>query len=116
MMRNRTRKSKTTSRTKVLSSPLPRLVPYNTLGSMLDEIKIGTLYSVRDSLCDDLDSGEKVDGCYRKLSEFLPMLASFYLPVLLVSDIDCFNEPYIFQVAIGGDGAFLGNLTSLVLG
>ena len=79
-MRNVTGKSKTT-RIKVLSSPLPRLVPYNKLAIMLNEIEIGTLYSVRSSLCDDLDDGEKVDGCYRKLNEFLPMLASFYLSV-----------------------------------
>ena len=107
MMRNVTGKSKTT-RIKVLSSPLPRLVPYNKLAIMLNEIEIGTLYSVRSSLCDDLDGGEKVDGCYRKLNEFLPMLASFYLSVLPASDIDWFNEPYTFQVAIGGDGAPFG--------
>jgi hypothetical protein len=95
-MRNPNGKSKTT-RIKVLSNPLPRLVPYNKLASMLNEIEIGTLYSVRDSLCDDLECGEKVDGCYRKLIEFLPRLALFHLSALPVSDIDWFNEPYTFS-------------------
>ena len=107
MMRNPNGRSKTT-RIRVLSSPLPRLVPYNKLASMLNEIEIGTLYSVRDSLCDDLEGGQKVDGCYRKLTEFLPRLALFYLSSLPASDIDWFNEPYTFQVAIGGDGAPFG--------
>ncbi|CAB4042923.1 Hypothetical predicted protein, partial [Paramuricea clavata] len=107
MMRNPNGKSKTT-RIKVLSNPLPRLLPYNKLASMLNEIEIGMLYSVRDTLCDDLECGEKVDGCYRKLIEFLPRLALFYLSALPASDIDWFNEPYTFQVAIGGDGAPFG--------
>ncbi|CAB4008553.1 Hypothetical predicted protein [Paramuricea clavata] len=65
MMRSPNGKSKTT-RIKVLSNPLPRLLPYNKLASMLNEIEIGTLYSVRDTLCDDLECGEKVGGCYKK--------------------------------------------------
>ena len=75
---------------------------------MFNEIDIGMLYSVRESLCDDLKGGEQVDGCYRKLTEFLPRLASSYLSVLPASDIDWFKEPYTFQVAIGGDGAPFG--------
>lgn len=105
MRKNSSSKTKTT-RIKVLSSPLPGLVPYNKLVSMLNEIEIGTLYSVRDSLCGDLESGEKVDRCYRTLIKFLPRLGSFYLSVLPATDIDdWFKEPYTFQVAICGDGA-----------
>lgn len=48
---------------------VPRLVPYNKLSLMLNEINVGTLYSVRDNLCHDLETGEQVEGCYRNLSE-----------------------------------------------
>ena len=48
------------SKSKVLSSPLPRLVPYNKLAYMLNEIEIGMLCSVCNSLCHDLEGGGKV--------------------------------------------------------
>ena len=108
MIRNPKSKSKTT-RIKVMSCPLH--IPYNKLSLMLNEINIGTLYNVRDNLCHDLETGEQVEGC-----EFLPRLASFYLSTLKVFDIDWFNEPHTFQVAIGGDASHLESLTSRVLG
>ena len=107
MISNPKSKSKTT-RIKVMSCPLPRLVPYNKLSLMLNEINVGTLYIFRDHLCHGLETGEKVEGCYRNLFEFLPRLASFYLSTLNVSDINWFNEAHTFQVAIGADGAPFG--------
>lgn len=101
------KKPKTTC-IKVMSCPLPRLVPYNKLIKFLNETDIGALYSVRESLCSDLEPEEQVDGCYRNLTECLIRIASFYLSTLKAEDLDWFGEPNTFQVAIGGDGAPFG--------
>ena len=74
----------------------------------LNEADIGTLYSVRESLCSDLEPEDQVDGCYRNLTESLLRLASFYLTTMKAEDIEWFGEPNTFQVAIGGDGAPFG--------
>lgn len=102
------KKNTKTTRIKVMSCPLPRLVPYNKLIKFLNEVDIGTLKSVRESFCSDLEPEDQVDGCYRNLSEFLVRLASFYLTTLKPEDVDWFGLPNTFQVAIGGDGAPFG--------
>ncbi|KAJ7358947.1 hypothetical protein OS493_020790 [Desmophyllum pertusum] len=91
-----------------MSCPLPRLVPYNKLIKFLNEADIGALYSVRESLCSDLEPEEQVDGCYRNLTECLIRIASFYLSTLKAEDREWFGEPNTFQVAIDGDGAPFG--------
>ena len=35
-------------------------------------IDIGSVGSVKDDFCQDLDENEKVNGCYRSLTQFLP--------------------------------------------
>lgn len=102
------KKKPKTTRIKVMLCPLPRLVPYNKLIKFLNETDIGALYSVRESLCSDLEPEEQVDGCYRNLTECLIRIASFYLSTLKAEDLDWFGEPNTFQVAIGGDGAPFG--------
>ena len=107
MTTNPKRKTKTT-RIQVMSCSLPRLVPYNKLIKFLNEVDIGTLKSVRESFCSDLEPEDQVHGCYRNLTECLVRLASFYLTTLKAEDFDWFGEPNTFQIAIGGDGAPFG--------
>ena len=110
MIRNPKSKSKTT-RIKVMLCPLPRLVPYNKLSLMLNEINVGALYSVRDHLCHDLETGEQVEGCYRNLSEFLPRLASFYLSTLKVSDIVCLLNHILSRLLLVGSSQIVQSIS-----
>ena len=47
-----------------MSCSLPRLLPYNKLITFLNEVDIGTLKSVREDFCSDLELEDQVDGCY----------------------------------------------------
>ena len=44
-------------------------------------IDIGWIENVKEDFCYDLNEDEKVEGCYRYLTQFLPFMASFYLKV-----------------------------------
>lgn len=103
MTTNPKKKTKTT-RIQVMSCSLLRLLPYNKLIKFLNEVDIGTLKSMRENFCSDLELGDQVDGCYRNLSEYLVRLACFYLTTLPPTDFDWFWQPNTFQVAIGGGG------------
>ena len=102
MVESNTNQSQKTSIT-VNSCRVPKIVPYNKLIRFIKRIDLGTLYSVRDVLCAQLEAKEKADGCYRDLTEHLVRLASFYLSTLTDEQIDWFGEPNTFQIAIGGD-------------
>ena len=45
----------------------------------IEELDMGDVISVRESLCHDLPVDQQVDGVYRNLEEFLLMLCKFYL-------------------------------------
>jgi len=97
---------KKASRIRVAGCPIPRLVPYHRLIDFINSINIGTLNSVRDTLCGDLKDNEKVNGVYRNLEELLVSLVTFYLNHDYV--ILNFDQPDTFHVALGGDGAPCG--------
>lgn len=69
---------------------------------------IGTLHSVREELCFDLNDADKVNGYFRNLKEFMPRLAEFYLKLYPNNEFDWFGKPFTFKVAIGGDGQPFG--------
>lgn len=66
--------------------PIPRPVPYDKLMRYIKSIPVGNIYSVHDTLCDDLDEDVNEDvnanGCYRSLKELLLSLAEFYYTYL----------------------------------
>ncbi|KXJ10774.1 hypothetical protein AC249_AIPGENE5510 [Exaiptasia diaphana] len=97
-------------RLKVSGCPIPKLVPYYRLMSFINDINIGTLHSVRENLCNDLDDKEKVDGAYRNLEEVLVNVCSFYLNNPNTYKLYNFtnDDTCTFYVAIGGDGAPCG--------
>lgn len=45
----------------------------------IKSIDLGTIFNVYETLCDGLDEGDKVYGCYRSLQEMVVKLAEFYL-------------------------------------
>ena len=47
--------------------------------SCVKSIDIGWIGNVREDFCYDFDEEDKVEGCYRSLTQFLPFMASFYL-------------------------------------
>ena len=101
------------SRIKIEGIPIPEIIPYKELISKINEINIGNLFSVRDTLCGDLPDELKVDGVYRNLEELLLSVAQFYLEVDSYRGEDdrlCWlgGEVGEFKVAIGGDGAPFG--------
>ena len=99
-------KWKKTTRIKISNCSIPALVPYYKLATFMEEINIGTLHSVQENLCGD--SGDKINGFFRDLKDYLPQLAEFYLKVYKEVDFNWFGKPFTFKVAIGGDGAPFG--------
>jgi hypothetical protein len=66
---------------------------------------------VKEDFCYGLDDYQKVEGCYRHLTDYLPLLANLYLKLAEVSgenllwfDDDINN----FHIVLGGDGAPFG--------
>jgi hypothetical protein len=94
-------------RIKVVNCPIPKLAPCKLM-SYIKSIDIGKLYSVRETLCEDLEDREKVNGCYRNLEELLLKLAQFYLCNDFHEILTFGALPYTFYVALGGDGAPFG--------
>ena len=101
-------KGKKFSCLKVANCRVPALLPYYKLVQFLDSVNIGTLHSVREELCFDLNDADKVNGYFRNLKEFMPRLAEFYLKLYPNNEFDWFGKPFTFKVAIGGDGAPFG--------
>lgn len=110
-MKNCKKNVKHRERIKIMSCKVPRLLPYNKMMEQVKSIDIGRLCSVREDFCYDLDEDEKVNGCYRHLTQFLPLLASFSLRIAQQSGEDLIwfhDEVNTFHVVLGGDGAPFG--------
>ena len=91
----------------VNSCPLPRLVPYNKLMPFIRSIDTGQMYSVRDTLCYDLEE-KKADGMYREVEQLPLSLAKFYLSQSRYQLIWFQGQVNTFHVSLGGDGAPFG--------
>ena len=74
----------------------------------IKSIDIGQLYSVRDTLCYDLEEEEKADGMYREVEQLLLSLAKFYLSKSRYQLIWFQGQVNTFHVSLGGDGAPFG--------
>ena len=57
---------------------MPRRVPYDKLMPFIKLIRIGNIYSVYDTLRQDLNEDVEVCCCYRILKELLLHFAEFY--------------------------------------
>ena len=76
---------KSRKRIKVMSSNVVRLVPYDKMMAHVRSLEIGKVCCVKEDVCYGLDDCQKVEGCYRHLTEYLPLLANFYLKLAEVS-------------------------------
>ena len=93
--------------------PIPKPLPYSALITKIQEIDIGEIINLRDSICIDLSEDEQVDGVYRDLEQLLLALNKFYIQT---NDFRKEDDKLVwfgqnkgsFKVAIGGDGAPLG--------
>jgi hypothetical protein len=60
-----------------------------------------------ENLCNGLDECDKVNGCYRDIEDLLVKLAKFYINHGKYNLLT-FEQPNIFHIALGGDGAPFG--------
>ena len=97
-----------------MSCKVPQILPYHRMMEYVKSIDIGSVGSVKDDFCQDLDENEKVNGCYRSLTQFLPLLASFYLK-LPQQDLMWFSSQVnTFHVVLRGTGHLLVRMRQLV--
>lgn len=87
-----------------MSCNTAQLLPYDKMMACVKSIDIGWIGSVTEYFCHDFDDEEKVDRCYRSLTQFLPMLAEFNLRVAQEDLLWFNNEVNTFHVVLGGEG------------
>ena len=88
--------------------PVPKLFTYKNLLRRINEIDIGELIDVRETLCNGLEEEDKVDGKFRDLLHLLISMASFYLTAdkRRKDKLNWFGKQEgAFKLAIGGDEA-----------
>ena len=102
------RKGKKFKRQTIMSCKVAKLLSYEKLMAFVKSIDKGWVGNVKEDFCYDLNEDEKVNGCYRSLTQYLPFLASFYLKVAQENLVWFNNEINTFHVALGGDGAPFG--------
>ena len=87
---------------------IPKLLTYTKLIKYITSVNVGNVKQLSE-LCDVV---EQVNGAYRELDDFLPILAELYIELdkVLGSNSYLMNfgyDYYKFLVAIGADGALL---------
>ena len=97
----------------VMGCKIPSLLPYNKLMEHVKTIKQKKKKkkgNVEEVFCADLKEEEKVNACFRYLTDFLPSLASFYLTLEQQTEerLLWFNTPNTFQVVLGRNDALFG--------
>ena len=63
---------------KKFNIPVPKLFTYKNLLKRINEIDIGELIDVRETLCNRLEEEDKVDGKVRELLHLLISMARSY--------------------------------------
>lgn len=96
-----------------LGVPIPKPLPYSALIDRIQQLDIGKVISLSETICIDLPEDEKVNGVFRDLEQLLLALSKFYIetdPFRKESDqLIWFGERKgSFKVALGGDGAPFG--------
>ena len=81
--------------------PIPNFHTYNSLVN-----DVGKVYAIKIEFSSDIDD-ENINGCFRDLREYLPLLAKFYFNMQgkRKGEFKWFRETKgRFLVAFGGDG------------
>ena len=88
---------------------VPKLLTYDKLVRHLKQIDVGTVHEIDQDYQKGLETEVVVNGAYRDLRQYLPMLAKFYLSMKTEESLKGFAEsPGTFQIALGGDGCPFG--------
>jgi len=75
------------------------------LVEQLKKIDIGTVHEIDQDYLEGLETENPVNGAYRDLRQYLPMLAKFYLSKNRKESLKGFAESTgTFQIALAGDG------------
>ena len=110
-MKESQRKDRHLERIKIISCKVPQILPYHRMMEYVKSIDIG---SVKDDFCQDLDENEKVNRCHRSLTQFLPLLASFYLKLPQQDRMWFSSQVNTFHVVLRGTGHLLVRMRQLV--
>lgn len=71
-------KGKRFKRQNIMSCKVAKLLSYEKLMAFVRSIDKGWVGNVKEHFCHDLNEDEKVNGCYKSLTQFLPFMVSFY--------------------------------------
>ena len=84
---------------------MAKLLTYDKLVRHLKQIDVGTVHEIDLDYQKGLETEVVVNGAYRDLRQYLPMLAEFYLSKKTEESLKGFAESTgTFQIALGGDG------------
>ena len=84
--------------------PIPKLLPYDKLAKEINQIDIGIVYRFDEEFQRAIGD-ELTQGCFRKLVEYLPRVAKFYLRKDRKEALQWFGKTEgTFLIAVGGDG------------
>lgn len=116
MKSNESKPGKRTSISICKGCKVPKLFTYSNLVEKLKKIDIGTVHEIDPDYLEGLKTENSVNGAYRDLRQYLPMLAKFCLSKNIKESLKGFTESTgTFQIALGGDGCPFGKNESIIM-
>lgn len=108
MKKNQAMGNRRSAITVMPNCPIPKLLPYNKLVKEINQVSIGNVYKLEEQFQGVMED-ETTQGCFRKLIEYLPRLAKFYLRKDRKETLQWFGKTEgTFLFAVGGDGCPFG--------
>ena len=71
-------KGKRFKRQNIMPCKVAKLLSYEKLMAFVKSIGKGWVGNIKEDFCHDLNEDEKVNGCYKSLTQFLPLMVSFF--------------------------------------
>ena len=108
MKKNETTEKGRSAITIMPKCPVPKLLPYDKLVKEINQINVGNVYTLEEQFQGVMED-EITQGCFRKLVEYLPRMAKFYLRKDRKETLQWFGKTEgTFLFAVGGDGCPFG--------
>jgi len=105
MKSNESKPGKKTSISICRGCKVPELLTYSNLVEQFKKIDIWTVHEIDQEYLEGLETENPVNGAYRDLRGYLPMLAKCYLSKNRKESLKGFAESTgTLQIALGGDG------------
>ena len=112
MKKNQAMGNRRSAITVMPNCPIPKLLPYNKLVKEINQVSIGNVYKLEEQFQGVMED-ETTQGCFRKLIEYLPRLAKFYLRKDRKETLQWFGKTEgTFLFAVGGDGCPFGKMSA----